>query len=179
FVHPISINRAREPRKSAVLSRGRVCEDRRRLRTMAEPENGRLGGGGGEAADGCCGGAQGEWGKLNWGNGEDDFAADYYLYGGGVPRMWEGELVNDCLDDRRIALQSTCCPCYSFGKNVKRAGLGSCFLQKMHLSVLGHFFCALSWSISGISPYADEEKGGDSSIDDCIYHLICPRCTLC
>ncbi|KAL0353174.1 UNVERIFIED_CONTAM: hypothetical protein Sangu_0898700 [Sesamum angustifolium] len=43
--------------------------------------------------------------------------------------MWEGELVYDCFDDRRIALQSTCCPCYRFGKNMKRAGFGSCFLQ--------------------------------------------------
>uniref|UniRef100_A0A0E0I278 PLAC8 family protein n=1 Tax=Oryza nivara TaxID=4536 RepID=A0A0E0I278_ORYNI len=70
--------------------------------------------------------------------------------GGGVQRMWEGDVVLDCLEDRRIALEAACCPCYRFGKNMRRANLGSCFLQ-----------------------------GTDSSLDDCVLHLICPCCTLC
>ncbi|KAK9714778.1 hypothetical protein RND81_06G119300 [Saponaria officinalis] len=48
--------------------------------------------------------------------------------GGGVLRMWEGEIL-DCFDDHSIAIQSFCCPCYRFGKNMKRAGQGSCFIQ--------------------------------------------------
>ncbi|CAH2042905.1 unnamed protein product, partial [Thlaspi arvense] len=47
---------------------------------------------------------------------------------GGILRMWEGELL-DCFEDRRIALESACCPCYRFGKNMRRAGFGSCFVQ--------------------------------------------------
>ncbi|XP_042946773.1 uncharacterized protein LOC122279930 isoform X2 [Carya illinoinensis] len=68
---------------------------------------------------------------------------------GGVLRMWEGEVL-DCFEDRRIALESACCPCYRFGKNMRRAGFGSCSIQ-----------------------------GSDSSLDDCIYHLVCPCCMLC
>ncbi|URD91255.1 Cys-rich domain containing protein [Musa troglodytarum] len=40
----------------------------------------------------------------------------------------EGD-VTDCFDDRRIAIQAACCPCYRFGMNMRRANLGSCFLQ--------------------------------------------------
>ncbi|XP_022716014.1 uncharacterized protein LOC111275122 isoform X2 [Durio zibethinus] len=89
---------------------------------------------------------QGKWRKLE--TVEDSLEqgnADF----GGVLRMWEGEVVLDFFDDRRLALQSACCPCYRFGKNMGRAGFGYCFLQ-----------------------------GNDSFLDDCIYHLICPCCTL-
>ncbi|KAG8385641.1 hypothetical protein BUALT_Bualt03G0066200 [Buddleja alternifolia] len=110
---------------------------------------------------------KGKWGKLNGDNDDDgeeeDIVCEYNQYGGGVFRMWEGELVHDCLDDRRIALQSTCCPCYRFGKNMKRAGFGSCFLQVNTLS-----------NTSGLLM-----QGSDSSLNDCVYHLICPCCTLC
>ncbi|XVE87909.1 hypothetical protein DITRI_Ditri19aG0026200 [Diplodiscus trichospermus] len=69
---------------------------------------------------------QGKWRKLEIAEdcleqGNDDF--------GGVLRMWEGEVVLDFLDDRRVALESTCCPCYRFGKNMRRSGFGYCFLQ--------------------------------------------------
>ncbi|KAF8409385.1 hypothetical protein HHK36_005460 [Tetracentron sinense] len=60
---------------------------------------------------------------------------------GGLQRMWEGEVL-DCFEDRRIALETAwssqfniigeddvCCPCYRFGKNMRRAGFGSCFIQ--------------------------------------------------
>ncbi|RZS19160.1 hypothetical protein BHM03_00051506, partial [Ensete ventricosum] len=47
---------------------------------------------------------------------------------GSVQRMWEGD-VTDCFDDRRIAIETACCPCYRFGMNMRRANLGSCFLQ--------------------------------------------------
>ncbi|KAF8411273.1 hypothetical protein HHK36_003820 [Tetracentron sinense] len=47
---------------------------------------------------------------------------------GGVQRMWEGEVL-DCFEDRRIALETPCCPCYRFGNIMRRAGFGSCFIQ--------------------------------------------------
>ncbi|XP_071934971.1 uncharacterized protein [Coffea arabica] len=94
---------------------------------------------------------KGKWDKLNAGeNGDEEEDIVVYGNGGGVLRMWEGELLYDCFDDRRIALQSACCPCYRFGKNMRRAGFGSCFLQD-----------------------------SESSFDDCVYHLICPCCSLC
>ncbi|KAF9590363.1 hypothetical protein IFM89_033889 [Coptis chinensis] len=49
-------------------------------------------------------------------------------FGGGVQRMWEGEIL-DCFEDRRIAVETACCPCYRFGKNMRRAGFGPCFIQ--------------------------------------------------
>ncbi|XP_026392401.1 uncharacterized protein LOC113287777 isoform X2 [Papaver somniferum] len=66
------------------------------------------------------------WGKLN--NDDDGDDIDGGEFGGGVQRMWEGD-VFDFLEDRRIALQTACCPCYRFGKNMGRAGLGHCFIQ--------------------------------------------------
>ncbi|XP_071930398.1 uncharacterized protein [Coffea arabica] len=73
---------------------------------------------------------KGKWDTLNAGeNGDEEEDIVVYGNGGGVLRMWEGELLYDCFDDRRIALQSACCPCYRFGKNMRRAGFGSCFLQ--------------------------------------------------
>lgn len=50
---------------------------------------------------------QGKWGKVNGENDEENFVPIYNQYGGGVHRMWEGELVYDFFDDRRLALQST------------------------------------------------------------------------
>lgn len=70
---------------------------------------------------------QGKWRKLESGEGDDEGLE----LGGGVFRMWEGEVL-DCFEDRRVALQSSCCPCYRFGKNMKRAGFGSCFMQVNH-----------------------------------------------
>ncbi|XP_051125774.1 uncharacterized protein LOC127247794 [Andrographis paniculata] len=148
---------------------------------------------------------KGNWGKFNgYSSEEDDLGAEHFDYGGGVLRMWEGELVSGCFDDRRIALQSTCCPCYRFGKNMKRAGLGSCLLQGWFLLILAviamsnllafmitrrHCFLYLSISfIVSIGMYLGYHrvqirkkfniKDGDSSLDDCIYPLICPCCTL-
>uniref|UniRef100_A0A0E0ECZ4 Uncharacterized protein n=1 Tax=Oryza meridionalis TaxID=40149 RepID=A0A0E0ECZ4_9ORYZ len=96
--------------------------------------------------------------------------------GGGVQRMWEGDVVLDCLEDRRIALEAACCPCYRFGKNMRRANLGSCFLQ---------FTCNLQ-AIAIYTGYFRRRirkqfniRGTDSSLDDCVLHLICPCCTLC
>ncbi|KAA8519910.1 hypothetical protein F0562_014180 [Nyssa sinensis] len=86
---------------------------------------------------------QGKWNKLD--NHKDEVGGEL----GGVLRMWEGELL-DCFEDRRVALESTCCPCYRFGKNMSRAGFGSCFIQD-----------------------------SDSSLDDYVYHMICPCCSLC
>lgn len=51
----------------------------------------------------------GKWGKLVNLEDEEDVGGDEYGYGEGrgAFRMWEGELLYDCLDDRRIAIQST------------------------------------------------------------------------
>lgn len=145
----------------------------------------------------------GNWGRLNKEEEEDDCVESDYR-NGGVFRMWEGE-ISDCFDDQRIALQSTCCPCYRFGKNMKRAGFGSCFLQGFILLILSvialsnllafgitRSLCFLYLAIpvaASIGIYMGyfrmqirdkfNIKDGDSSLDDYSYHLICPCCTLC
>ncbi|CAN6546561.1 unnamed protein product [Malus baccata var. baccata] len=112
---------------------------------------------------------------------------------------------SDCFDDRRVALESLCCPCYRFGKNMRRAGFGPCSLQgALHLILVvlvllngiafivtkKHCFLylAVAFSIS-LGTYLGyfrtqikkkfNIRGSDSSLDDCIYHLICPCCALC
>ncbi|KAF0905120.1 hypothetical protein E2562_000918 [Oryza meyeriana var. granulata] len=76
--------------------------------------------------------------------------------GGGVQRMWEGDVVLDCLEDRRIALEAACCPCYRFGKNMRRANLGSCFLQAMV------YFISLVAILQSILVTSEEESGSSS-----------------
>ncbi|GMH15808.1 hypothetical protein Nepgr_017649 [Nepenthes gracilis] len=118
--------------------------------------------------------------------------------------MWEGEVL-DCFDDHRIAIESACCPCYRFGKNMRRAGFGSCLLQGIVYLILAvsallnciaftvtrrHYFLYLGIAISillgmylGFFRTRIKKKfkirGSDSPIDDCVYHLICPCCTIC
>ncbi|KAL2475443.1 PLAC8 family protein [Abeliophyllum distichum] len=169
---------------------------------------------------------KGTWGKLNESNEEEEEAILYRNNenGGGVFRMWEGELIYDCFDDRQIALQSTCCPCYRFGRNMKRAGLvllssvlgwlreGSCSVPYLVEEMkIGFFYsillvialsnllafiitrrrCFLYLTIAFtvlVGTYVGfyrshirkkfNIKGSDSSLDDCVYHLICPCCTL-
>uniref|UniRef100_A0ACD5V1A1 Uncharacterized protein n=1 Tax=Avena sativa TaxID=4498 RepID=A0ACD5V1A1_AVESA len=125
--------------------------------------------------------------------------------GGGVQRMWEGDVVIDCLEDRRIALEAACCPCYRFGKNVRRANLGSCFLQAMayFISLVAVLVSLIAFSVTRHHAYLYMGLGSviliaiytgyfrrrirkqfnilgtDSSLDDCVLHLICPCCTLC
>ncbi|XP_060192981.1 cell number regulator 2 isoform X1 [Lycium barbarum] len=143
---------------------------------------------------------KGQWVKLNLNN---DGGNEEYDYGGGVLRMWEGELFCDCLEDRRIAIQSVCCPWYRFGKNMKRAGFGSCFVQGSVyliltlvalLSMLAfivtkkHCFLYIGGAfIISVGLYMGYHRTkmrnkfnirGDSSLDDCIFHLTCPCCTL-
>ncbi|XP_022716013.1 uncharacterized protein LOC111275122 isoform X1 [Durio zibethinus] len=144
---------------------------------------------------------QGKWRKLE--TVEDSLEqgnADF----GGVLRMWEGEVVLDFFDDRRLALQSACCPCYRFGKNMGRAGFGYCFLQGtvyfiLVVSAFLNFlaFIVIKWNcflylavafIISVGAYLGffrtqikrkfNIRGNDSFLDDCIYHLICPCCTL-
>ncbi|XP_062162562.1 protein PLANT CADMIUM RESISTANCE 12 isoform X1 [Alnus glutinosa] len=144
---------------------------------------------------------RGKWRSFeNVGEEEEEEGGEF----GGVLRMWEGE-VQDCFDDRRIAIESACCPCYRFGKNMRRAGFGSCFIQGTVYFILAvsallnwvafivtkrHFFLylAVAFTISlgtylGFFRTQIKKKfnirGRDSSLDDCIYHLICPCCTLC
>lgn len=140
---------------------------------------------------------KGQWVKLNLNGDEDNVVA------GAVLRMWEGELFCDCLEDRRIAVQSVCCPWYRFGKNMKRAGFGSCFLQgsiyliltlvallsmvafivtKKHCFLyIGGAFIIFVGLYMGYHRTKMRNKfniRGDSSLDDCIFHLTCPCCTL-
>ncbi|MED6162665.1 hypothetical protein PIB30_072725 [Stylosanthes scabra] len=151
--------------------------------------------------------ANGSWGKLGrrtFDDGEEEDEDDEEQHLGGVLRMWEGEVL-DCFDDRRIALESACCPCYRFGKNMKRAGFGACYIQAVvyFLLALGafanfiafiatrrHYFLylavALTISVGAILGFYRTRirkkfniKGSDSSLDDCVYHFICPCCTLC
>ncbi|THG14925.1 hypothetical protein TEA_015389 [Camellia sinensis var. sinensis] len=114
---------------------------------------------------------QGKWRNLDTLHHDESQDGVVGAEFGGVLRMWEGEVVN-CFDDRRIALQSVCCPCYRFGKNMGRAGFGSCFVQGSDGSLddcIYHLIC----------PCCTLCQGSDGSLDDCIYHLICPCCTLC
>lgn len=123
--------------------------------------------------------------------------------GGGVLRMWEGEVL-DCFDDHRIAIESACCPCYRFGKNMRRAGLGPCFLQGTVYFLLvasaflnciaftvtrrHHFlYLAIAFTLSlaaylGLFRTQIRKKFNigvsDSAADDFLYHLICPCCAI-
>ncbi|KAK9156068.1 hypothetical protein Sjap_003548 [Stephania japonica] len=123
---------------------------------------------------------------------------------GGVQRMWEGGVI-DCFEDRRIALETACCPCYRFGKNMGRLGFGSCFIQGAIYFVLVaaallnciafavtkrhyYLYLAVAFTISTATYMGFFRtqirkqfniKGTDSSLDDCVNHLICPCCTLC
>lgn len=124
--------------------------------------------------------------------------------GGGVQRMWEGGLM-DCLDDNKILLQTACCACATFGKNMQRAGFGTCIGQGVvHLflviSVLISYIAfgvtqqyiflyvgiALNLFIAAYVGYYRTQmrrrfniKGSDSALDDCMHHLLCSCCTLC
>ncbi|KAJ8761608.1 hypothetical protein K2173_004384 [Erythroxylum novogranatense] len=144
---------------------------------------------------------QGTWTKLRTQDVCDSGAG---AGNGGVFRMWEGELL-DCCDIPRIAIQSFCCPCYRFGKNMRRAGLGPCFLQG-----IVYYFIALVSLLSFIAFAVSKRdcflylsicftisigiylgffrnqmrkkfniRGNDGIVDDCIYHLFCPCCSLC
>ncbi|XVE51232.1 hypothetical protein DITRI_Ditri02bG0023200 [Diplodiscus trichospermus] len=146
--------------------------------------------------------SQGKWRKLE--SAEDCSEQGNNADFGGVLRMWEGEVVLDFFDDRRLALESACCPCYRFGKNMRRAGFGYCFLQGtvyfiFVVCVVLNFlafvvtkkncflYLAVCFIIS-IGAYLGffraqikrkfNIRGNDSFVDDCIYHLICPCCTL-
>lgn len=46
----------------------------------------------------------------------------------GVQRMWEGGVL-DCFEDKEIALRTICCPSVTYGKNLSRAGFGSCIAK--------------------------------------------------
>ncbi|XP_042520815.1 protein PLANT CADMIUM RESISTANCE 8 [Macadamia integrifolia] len=137
-----------------------------------------------------------KWEKL----GEDIDGTEI----GGVQRMWEGEVL-DCFVDRRIAIETACCPCYRFGKNMGRAGFGSCFIQGTVYFVLAvtallnliafavtmrrcFLYVAVAFTfLAGayLSFFRTQIRkqfhirGSDSCMDDCVNHLICPCCTLC
>lgn len=49
---------------------------------------------------------KGKWGKVSDDNEEENLVSEYQN-GGGVFRMWEGEIIYDSFDDQRVALQST------------------------------------------------------------------------
>ncbi|KAE9613502.1 hypothetical protein Lal_00015951 [Lupinus albus] len=145
--------------------------------------------------------AQGKWGKLREEEEEEEFEGEEF--GGGVFRMWEGELF-DCFDDHHIAIESTCCPCYRFGKNMKRAGFGSSYIQATvyFLIAIAAFLNFVAFAVTrrrcflylaiafivSLGIYLGffrtrirkkfNIKGSDSCLDDCLYHFACPCCTL-
>ncbi|EXC11592.1 hypothetical protein L484_004893 [Morus notabilis] len=120
------------------------------------------------------------WRKLDGGDDENGESGDF----GGVLRMWEGELLH-CFEDRRIAIESSwlgtihfilvlsaLLNCIAFIVTKR-----NCFLYlsiAFTLSVgtyLGFFRTQMKKKFN--------IRGSDNSLDDCIYHLICPCCTLC
>ncbi|KAL6990925.1 hypothetical protein U1Q18_009046 [Sarracenia purpurea var. burkii] len=145
---------------------------------------------------------QGKWRELE--NQEHEDGDGDGEFGGILHRMWEGELLG-CFEDRRIALQSACCPCYRFGKNMGRAGFGPCLIQGIMYFILAvsallncmafivtkknsFLLLGLAFTISfgtylGFYRTQIRKKfnirGSDSSLDDCAYHLFCPCCSLC
>ncbi|KAG1347218.1 hypothetical protein COCNU_06G010470 [Cocos nucifera] len=122
----------------------------------------------------------------------------------GLQRMWEGHVL-DCFEDRRIAIESGCCPCYRFGRNMRRANLGSCFLQGTVYFVLALLvlfnltafgitkrYSILFIGVASVISFGIylgyfrtrmrkqfNIRGSDNYLDDCVNHLICPCCTLC
>ncbi|KAG6778609.1 uncharacterized protein [Populus alba] len=149
------------------------------------------------------------WAKLESKEEEEEGDLRHYNNGVGVGgggggfRMWEGEVL-DCFDDRRIAIESLCCPCYRFGKNMRRTGFGSCFLQGVVYYALAfsallsfvafivtkrlyflYFSVAITFFIGMYLGFFRTQmkkkfniRGSDSSLDDCVYHLICSCCSL-
>ncbi|KAL8228667.1 hypothetical protein R6Q57_013567 [Mikania cordata] len=141
---------------------------------------------------------QGKWNKL-----EEVYDEDGGDLGGGVFRMWEGDVLH-CFDDRRLFLQSSFCPWYRFGQNMRLAGFGSCFLQGFVYIILAaialcnfviftitkkscflYFGVAFALSLGTYLSFHRSKirkkfhiKGSNSSLDDCISHLMCPCCTL-
>ncbi|OVA06774.1 Uncharacterized protein family Cys-rich [Macleaya cordata] len=144
----------------------------------------------------------GFYSRSTWGKLDDD--SEGGEFGGGVQRMWEGDVL-DCFEDRRIALETACCPCYRFGKNMGRAGFGPCFIQGTMYFILAvttlvnyiafavtqqrcFLYLAVAFTISAGTYFGYFRRqirkqfnirGSDSSLDDCLNHLICPCCTLC
>ncbi|KAI3823921.1 hypothetical protein L1987_05366 [Smallanthus sonchifolius] len=142
---------------------------------------------------------QGKWNKLEEIYDEDGGGE----LGGGVFRMWEGDVL-DCFDDRRLVLQSSFFPWYRFGENMRLAGFGSCFLQGFVYIILAaiaicnfvaftitkkpcflYLGVAFGLSLGAYLGFHRSKmrqkfniKGSDSSLDDCISHLMCPCCTL-
>ncbi|KAL4201854.1 hypothetical protein AMTRI_Chr02g260810 [Amborella trichopoda] len=124
--------------------------------------------------------------------------------GVGLQRMWEGQ-VFDCFEDRRIAIETGCCPCSTFGKNMARAGFGSCFLQGgIHLLiVMIALVCFIAYAVTSqicflyvagaftisVGLYLGYFRiqirkrfnisGTDGAMEDCVNHLLCHCCTLC
>ncbi|PWA69761.1 PLAC8 family protein [Artemisia annua] len=147
----------------------------------------------------------GKWNTLHESYENDEYYDDEESgeLGGGVFRMWEGDML-DCFDDRRLFLQSSLCPWYRFGENMRLAGFGSCFLQGFFYIILAtialcnfvafavtkkHCFLYLGVAfVLSLGTYLGFHrikmrnkfniKGSDSSLDDCVSHLICPCCTL-
>ncbi|CAN8305534.1 unnamed protein product [Cochlearia groenlandica] len=146
---------------------------------------------------------QGKWRKLDNSEGDDAAEDEYGGGGGGVLRVWEGDVM-DCLENRHLCIESACCPCYRFGKNMSRSGFGSCFLQGLvhMILIVGIVFNVAAFAVTKrhcflylaaafvllIVSYLGffrmqirmkfNIRGGDSFFDDCIHHLACPFCTL-
>ncbi|XP_043690178.1 protein PLANT CADMIUM RESISTANCE 8-like [Telopea speciosissima] len=144
-----------------------------------------------------------EFSKEKWDKLEENIHGNGMEIGG-VQRMWEGEVL-DCFVDRRIAIETACCPCYRFGKNMGRAGFGCGFIHGAVYFVLAVTallnliafavtmrrcflylvlaFIILAGTYLGFFRTQIRKqfhiRGSDSCLDDCVNHLICPCCTLC
>ncbi|OWM91327.1 hypothetical protein CDL15_Pgr000271 [Punica granatum] len=136
--------------------------------------------------------AQGKWKSLDGGI-EGEEAAVLGDFGVGVLRMWEGEVL-DCFEDRRIALQSAwggCMAPIGIRGGFHLFLLLCAFVNGVAFAVTRrHYFLYLAAAFTiSIVIYLGffraqirkkfNIKGSDNSGDDCLYHLLCPCCTLC
>lgn len=125
------------------------------------------------------------------------------MNGGSVQRMWEGGLF-DCFEDPVLAAQTFCCPCVTFGQNLKMAGFGDCSTQGcVHFALTFGIFLACQllalWTGSGFfrvlafilllvgaayaAYYRVETRNRfnihGSECGDYVFHTFCCWCALC
>ncbi|KAE9452659.1 hypothetical protein C3L33_15439, partial [Rhododendron williamsianum] len=118
---------------------------------------------------------QGKWRKLDDREGDVDYNNNNGGEFGGVLRMWEGEIL-DCFDDRRGIV-------YLMLATVALLNCIAFIVTKRHFFLyLGVAFTISVGTYLGFHRTQIRKKfnirDSDSPLDDCVFHLICPCCSL-